>query len=878
MAWSDYIYLAPLALCAAALFALVVRTAPRLCAPSRTMTRDEALVLSLVTALGLAVIYGRFYLGETLFAYSDVGSDTLEQYVPYYLNMLDSVRDGSLGAWNFEYGLGTSFMSYQSWTLDPFNLVLVPLGLLLGDAHLAIALVVVQSLKIVACAFVADRLLSFYCETPLARLVGASLLSFGGYLVLWGQHYWIGSIYVMALVVLLLLELLREKWTVPRFAGLALGTAVSIVMSTYSGFMIMLFAAIYAALRTLHFAAGRGVAGFARMYGALALPVVCGILMAMVTLVPYAMLMLGDSSRVTGGGESALSRAVEYATSFAPASWVPVVLSRLLGSSLISSGEPIPDAVMAPTEQFPYVNVYEIITLGVSGVAIVMIALFLQWTVRRASRRDKVLIFVSAALILLYCFNFFLPTLFNALVNPKYRSSFAVAIPLCIAISFAWERTIVRRDVSPAVLAASVAVSEAVVLWSLANTVNGRLECLAYVVAIAVFGVVVLWGARQGGGAHGRAHARPVALALACLTAVSLVVVDAFFTTNQRSACTADNFPGASQSEGSTDTLEALDYLREKDGSLWRVEKTYSDWTSLDDSLVQGYWGVSSYNSTLDSDLEEFYERLWPGAIVGDIAYQSFAADPNHPELLTMLGVKYVLSHDALDWPWLVLETKIGGVSVYRNAACSSIATMREGVVTEGVANSLATDAERRALLGGAVIVPDESADVLSGLESLSRDELLAAYREFLDAAPTSELSLTNPDGLSFDETLSLNPGYMPLSEASFRLEGPSRLEGAVFASSPSVTSLSIPYTSGWHVLVDGREVETFRANYGFIGLAVPAGTHEVVAYFEPNGLRTGCCLSALGLLAACASCAVGRRLSGRRADGGDASSASCDA
>ena len=267
MAWSDYIYLAPLALCAAALFALVVRTAPRLCAPSRTMTRDEALVLSLVTALGLAVIYGRFYLGETLFAYSDVGSDTLEQYVPYYLNMLDSVRDGSLGAWNFEYGLGTSFMSYQSWTLDPFNLVLVPLGLLLGDAHLAIALVVVQSLKIVACAFVADRLLSFYCETPLARLVGASLLSFGGYLVLWGQHYWIGSIYVMALVVLLLLELLREKWTVPRFAGLALGTAVSIVMSTYSGFMIMLFAAIYAALRTLHFAAGRGVAGVGRVDG-----------------------------------------------------------------------------------------------------------------------------------------------------------------------------------------------------------------------------------------------------------------------------------------------------------------------------------------------------------------------------------------------------------------------------------------------------------------------------------------------------------------------------------------------------------------------------------------------------------------------------------
>ena len=863
MTWSDYIYLAPLALCAAALFALVAKLASSLSKPSRAMTREEFIVLSLVTALGLAVVYGRFYLGDTLFAYSDVGSDTLEQYVPYYLNLLDSVKEGTLGAWNFEYGLGASFMSYQSWTFDPFNLVLIPLGLLLGNSHLAVALIAVQSLKIVTCAFVSNRLLSFFCETPLARLVGASLLSFGGYLILWGQHYWIGSIYVMALVVLLLLELLREQWTVPRFAGLALGTTISIVMSTYSGFMIMLFAAIYAVFRTIHFTDGKGVAGFARAYGRLALPVVCGILMAMVTLVPYVMLMLGDSNRITGN-ESALSRAAEYATSFVPASWIPVILSRLLGSSLISSGEPIPNAVMAPNEQFPYVNVYEIIAIGISGIAIIMICLFLQWTILRATKRDKILIFIAGFLVILYCFNFFLPTLFNALVNPKYRSSFAVAIPLCIAVAFAWEHTIMKRDVSPAVLFTSLILSEAILLWSLVNTVNGRLECLVFCLALPVFCFAIFINSR-GNSDYGKSPAQPIALALACFIAVSLVIVDAFFTTNKRSTCTTSDFPEASQNESSADTLKALEYLRENDGSFWRVEKTYSDWTSLDDSLVQGYSGISSYNSTLDSDVEEFYMRLWSNAIIGDIAYQSFASDPGHPELLNILGVKYVLSHDLLDWPWLSLETTIGTVKIYRNTACSSIATLKEGTVTESVTSSLASDADRRALLSGAIIVPDEDATVLYGLETLTRDELTEAYRDYLRSVPASELSVSNPDGLSFDEVLSLNPGYLPLSEANFRLVGSSRLEGEVFAISPAVTCLAVPNTSGWHVLVDGREVDTFRANYGFIGFAVGAGTHEVTAYFEPNGLREGCYLSAAGLIATCITGAAGYQLSRHR-------------
>lgn len=858
MNWSEHLYLVVPLIGAAALLVTLPRLIPRLSQPTPRRDRLEAAVLGAVVALGLVAVYGSFYLGSSYFAYSDVGSDTMEQYVPYYLNLIRGVTEGTVGPWNFEYGLGTSFMSYQSWTLDPFNLVLIPLGIALGTSRLALALVIVQSLKVVICAYLADHLLTYYCSTPLARILGASLLSFGGYLMLWGQHYWIGSIYVMALLMLLLLELLRERWTVPRFAGLVAGTAASVVMSTYSGFMIMLFSAIYAALRVAHFTQGKGLRGFAASFGRLALPVICGLLVSAVTLVPYATLMLGESTRVTGGDGSALSRAAEYATSFVPLGWIPMILSRLLGNSLVSSGEAIPADVMAPTEQFPYVNVYEVVVIGVTGASLILLALFAWWALRRASRRDRALIGVAAALVVLYCVNFFLPTLFNALVNPKYRSSFAVAIPLCLAMAVAWERVVMRREASPRVVLPAYALTVVVLVWSLLNTVNGRALCLFYLVATTALCATLLVAgtAAPDGASPARERLLPLMTALSCALVVSMAIADGFITTNARGVCTEEDFPLASEDGAASDTAQALAYLRESDPTLWRVEKTYDDWTSLDDSLVQGYRGVSSYNSTLDSDIEEFYEKLWPNALVGDVAYQAFMSDPLHPELHDILGVKYVLSREELDWAGLTLETKVGDVLVYRNQSVSGIATVREGVVTESVADALGSDEARRQLLSGCAIVPDEKGSVLSTAE-WGQVDLVEEFERFAGMAPLEELAVTLPYGMTISEALELNPGYVPSSMAYLEQTGGSSMSGAVFTDAPAVVCLSVPNTAGWKVLVDGEEVETFRTNYGFVGFAVSAGTHSIEASFEPQGVAVGLGLAAAGLLLAAASCAV---------------------
>lgn len=826
MDWSHYAYLAVTTVCALAVLAYALKSMRILTKPSPNRTGTELLLLGMVAALGLVVIYGRFYTGDLLFSYTDVGSDTSEQYVPYYLSLLRSIREGTLGFWNFDYGLGSSFMSFQSWTLDPFNLVLVPLCLVLGDSFLGVALVIVQSVKVLTCAYLFDTLLTNYCELPLSRVLGSSLFAFCGFLMLWGQHYWLGTVLVMTVALLVALESLMRHWRVSRFLSVMAMTALCVLMSTYSGFMIMLFAAVYALLRVIATSQEGGLAPIARRYLELAVPVVCGLLVSMVTVIPYASLLLGESSRVAGEGSSTLSAALGYLTEFVPLRWVPAILSRFLGSGLICTLSDIPQEIVPPTDAFAYVNVYEFIQLGFSVGVFILLGQFAYWVFTEASGRVKAVVMVASVLCLLYCFNFFLPALSNVFVDPKYRSSFTLAVPVCLAMSVGWEKRVACGRVAKVPLAVCGAATVAVLAWSLLVTVDGRLECLAYIAA-AIALVAALAVTPSG------VRARGALLALGCACIIGTSVMDGFFVTNRRAASTAESFPEASEASHASDTVEAISWLKEQDPTLWRMEKLYSDWTRLNDSLVQGYAGISSYNSTLDSDVIDFYRALWPDALVGDVAYQEYLNDPDHVALLRLLGVKYLLAHDVLPFTWATQIAQFGDVYVYQVQGVQSLLSVRTGAIPESEVEGL--DPRRReALLSASVIVPDE---VASALEAVPRSDGDYTY----DGSTVS-----GPDGQIV---------YEP-SVSQVALSGPSTITGSFSAlADGSVLCVAVPNTAGWKVSVDGQEVETFRVNYGFLGCTVSAGTHTLEVRYEPVNLSYGAAVAASGVVLGAVVC-----------------------
>ena len=806
MNWSLYLYLGPLCLLAAALLAVYVRLYDRLSAPSKQRTRLEVTLLVATIVLGIAVIYFNFFTGTSYFAYRDMAADTVDQYVPYYLDLVRKVGSGTLGTWNMNYGLGASFMSYQSWTLDPFCLVIVPLTLLLGQERLSLALVVAQGLKMLLCGLLFDHVLTFYCERPLSRIVGSTLYAFCGFLLLWGQHYWIGASIVMATLTMLLLELLMRRWTLPRFWGLVAASAVSIIMSTYSGYAVMLFSLAYALLRIPVATDARGVRAYLGQLWRLAVPVACGVLVSCVTLVPYAIAMVQESSRVVSSGQAPLpSRMASYARGFVPLRWIPYLLSRLLGNGLVSVAAELPKDLVPPASEFGQTNVYEMIQMGFSVGAAILLCQFAWWEVTHADRREKVLVTITGILCVLYCVNYFLPALSNVFSAVRYRASFVLAAPACIAMSLAFERCFLEGRPSLPVLVASSVLTAAILAWSLLHTQDGRLVCLYFSLAFVVFLVLCV--------ARSRGAREALVVTLAAAVVLSTSVVDGFFVTNNRTWCTKDDFPNATSSY-ERDLRAELRYIRSQDSDEPATYRTSLAMDDLNASLAQGFMGVDSYNSTINSNLEEFYQRVWPRAIRGISAYQATRDDMLHPALQRILGVRYVACRYDLDLEGYDLIKTFGSVRVYKAEGTTSLATVYGGSVTEASAKDK-TPAQLERLFGkGTAIVSKDAPGAYQNLEAGSSDTA---------AVPATKAQVDSQTSVSCDVTV----------------------------TKKSICMVAIPYARGWTAKVDGKAVPTFRTNYGFIGVALKPGSHHVSLVYRPTGANVGVAMSAAGLVLA---------------------------
>lgn len=74
------------------------------------------------------------------------------------------------------------------------------------------------------------------------------------------------------------------------------------------------------------------------------------------------------------------------------------------------------------------------------------------------------------------------------------------------------------------------------------------------------------------------------------------------------------------------------------------------------------------------------------------------------------------------------------------------------------------------------------------------------------------------------------------------------RVSGRITTPRAGVLTSSIPYSSGWHIMVNGHPAKTIRTNQAFLGVYLPQGTHRVVFTYQTPGLRTGAMVSLLGL------------------------------
>lgn len=127
-----------------------------------------------------------------------------------------------------------------------------------------------------------------------------------------------------------------------------------------------------------------------------------------------------------------------------------------------------------------------------------------------------------------------------------------------------------------------------------------------------------------------------------------------------------------------------------------------------------------------------------------------------------------------------------------------------------------------------------------------------------VEAGTVAELTVVSETGCSGNfyvaklntDTYSAGMATLAADQLVIDKLGDSHLSGTVTASRDGVLMTSIPYDSGWSVIVDGAEVEVFSVADGFLGVDLTTGTHTVTLTYRPKGLLVGMIVSTVSLIA----------------------------
>ncbi|MEE1273719.1 MAG: YfhO family protein [Olegusella sp.] len=800
-----YLYLAAVLMCALVVVAIAIQKSDELTRPTSRRSKLEMFLTVTILALGITAILRNqiMGLGKTTVAYRVSASDTYDQYIPYYLSLIRSIREGGFPLWMSSYGLGTSILANQMSSFDPFNIVLIPLCLIFGDGFLGRALAITFACRAMASGLLASRLLKRYCQTPLARIFGSAAFGLGGYLFTEGKHYFFGSAWVYMVFLMVALEWLMADRRGKSFALVSVVTALLTCFSPYAAFMVLVAIPIYVALRLLVNCDGKGAKEYGRSLGICALAVFGGLLLAGILLVPSAYYTVFETARVTSSKAGSHRSVLKMLFSILPLRSIKLLFSRMLGNALVESGT-----------RYTYLelgglNELEFFQGGLSCGVFILLGQFFHWAFTEGTRKQKIAIGIGTALVAFYCLDYFLPSLLTVFRYPTYRGCLVVDALIICAMNTAVEKRFIERSPALAPLIATFALTALVLAWAWLHTVNGRIDCAVYAIALIALVLTSLVFVRKP-------QLAGTLSVLMCAVLVATVTADSFCEINlNQKHVSPKNMPLAGLSDTGLETQEALAYLDGIEGkdAYYRVERTFTSYNAWNDALVFGYRGITSYNSSEDGDLSAFFHDLWPEAIkkeTNNFACYSYAINADNPQMMSLTGIRYVITREPLDYDWAtLLTTTEHGAYVYKVSYSDSEISplyLRTIVMPEGDLAAMSLD-ERRAQLDDMLVVDDEHA---------------------------LDIDLQSGDPVESEVTIDEQPD--------------GSLKGTVNSSADSVACLTVPCTADWIVSVDGKEVPTFRANLAFVGFELPAGNHIIEAHYRPAGLLIGAVVSAAGI------------------------------
>lgn len=738
---------------------------------SETQKECRAQILLLMfLLLGSFYVLQEYLFGNQLLVFNDIGSDTWQQYVMQYATVVKHLREGNFTLWDFYNGLGTNMLSMNLF--DPSLMLLYLLGCLLGTQKMLYFLSWIQVLRILLAGWVFYRYLSLFSYQRMTRFLLAFVYGFNGYLMVWGQHYQFGMVTLYLPLLLSFAEkYLRKEKGRHLFPVM---TAVCCVYSVYLSYMSLIVTGFYLLFR-LWMMDEKGIRIRIQKFAGGCAQILLGIGMSCAIFLPSAYTMLGVSNRVSGSSLSVAAWIKRYVRLF-PRAYYESVLMRLFSSNLQETYQ------LADGKFELYLNYYEDPILFVSNIALIFaIQMLLIFWRSQEKRRVKAAVYTAAAMMAVCLVFQFGGCVFNAFQYTSHRHTF-VLMPF-ILLAAAWMLDELQKNGRRCLFGLILTFCVAEMFFYIGyrqsiypihrrNSLYLAVTSAAVMVLMAAYPLLKKWK-----------WERVFGTACFVLAAVN-VLSDSKTAYSERIVLTKDVSQEYFQDMYSEDVQEALQWLKEQDTEFYRVEKDYSAGTIAMDALVQGYCGVSTYNSTLNKNFKSFLERVCPELFMYDSNHVVFWENAQDQELAAFFGVRYLLSKEPiLEENAYRLLKQFGEIYVYENTSESSAAHFYETLISKEQ-------------------LENENSEVL---------------REWY-----------------FENT--------PVKVDA--LEKHCEVKGSIEADTDGYVMLMIPAEQGWKVTVDGKEAEFVREDLGFLTFEVSEGTHEFTLSFHTEMLDEGMVLS----------------------------------
>jgi hypothetical protein len=775
-----------------------LESAPELLSGRHRLFRTAVIIFALVV-VGL-LVYRNFIFGGNTLLYKDVGSDSINISYPYYVLLSDYLRKVGILSWSFRVGMGQSLF-------PNLGTVLLTPVVWLASGAIAKALVYEHLLYLVISGMLLARFLAGRGLGFGSCLLGALLLSFSAYMCMgscWTFHA--NEVVCFTFLLFAVEEAVRRG----RWLYLVLAVAIVGLLGAFHLYLCALLLCFYVPVRLVERYSWqpRVIVRTSLLLGGAA---VLGVGLCAFASVDnlYALL---NSPR--GSGTIANS-------------WTPPTLFQFASPLhyITAALRPFSNDIIGTGNDFRGWQNYLEAPISYCGLLSLLI---LPQVFIGATRRQRVLygLFLGGILIpvVLPWFRY----LFWLFRGGYYRAFSLFSILGVITLSVtAFSRYTERRTLNFWTLGATLLVLLGILylpIDEMRALIDPGLRQTAVILLIVYAALLTV----------GRITKRPsiAAWVIVGVTTIEIIHFD-HITISNRPTLTKQEL---NERVGYNDeTVDAVREIKASDNSFFRITKPWGSglaiYPSLNDAMVFGYYGTTSYSSFNNLNYIKFLMAV--DAISGsDLATDTQWSKGllGYPLLSTFACEKYVITNDPVPFqmtdPYEFMK-RYNDIYVFRNRLFLPLGLTFSRYLPEEVFLALPSGVKPGALLQ-AVVLGDRSIADEHGISELTFAEL---KQQLNTSTPAETIGLLRSSALemrSFRET---------------------QIEGTVRVNAKSILVLQTPFDPGWRALVDNRAAPVIKVDAGLLGVALSAGEHTVQLRYLPPYLAIGTSIT-LGSLA----------------------------